>query len=476
MRRAMRRLAFAVLLAAAVLTSRQQVFAQPCEINANGGSVGICGDVKDSTIAIGVPLDKLEELVRERTKSLEELTAAQMETISVLREKLDLNERQVRAALDILGEKDVPPERLAAKLVEIAERYKALTASASMQAADDPNTTALKAEAQRAVDDGQLDKADALLAQVETEQRRALDRFAFGAAETSARRGEIALTRLRYGEAARHFADAAAVLPLNGDHEHERIGYLEREASALYHQGAEFGDNDALVSAIAREKRLLELNPRERAPLDWARTLTGLGTALGILGERESGAGNLEEAVAAYREALKERTRERVPLDWARTQMNLGNALARLGERESGTGKLEQAVAAYREALKERTRERVPLDWARTQMNLGNALLRLGERESGTGKLEEAVAAYREALKEWTRERVPLDWATAQVNLGNALAVLAKRQKSSASMEEALACMRNAVEVYRQAGESYWLPAAQSRITEMEAELIELKR
>jgi tetratricopeptide (TPR) repeat protein len=109
-------------------------------------------------------------------------------------------------------------------------------------------------------------------------------------------------------------------------------------------------------------------------------------------------------------------------------------------------------------------------------MNLGVALARLGERESGTGKLEEAVAAYREALKEWTRERVPLDWATAQVNLGNALAVLAKRQKSSASMEEALACMRNAVEVYRQAGESYWLPAAQSRITEMEAELIELKR
>ena len=94
----------------------------------------------------------------------------------------------------------------------------------------------------------------------------------------------------------------------------------------------------------------------------------------GVLGERESGTGKLEEAVLAYREALKERTRERVPLDWALTQMNLGTALRVLGERESGTGKLEEAVVAYREALKERTRERVPLQWAMTQMNLGTAL------------------------------------------------------------------------------------------------------
>ena len=166
-----------------------------------------------------------------------------------------------------------------------------------------------------------------------------------------------------------------------------------------------------------------------------------------MLGERESGTAQLEEAVAAFRAALEERTRERVPLDWAATQTNLGAALASsgsgragraargggrglsrgaggidaragsarlggdaetisataletLGERESGTERLEEAVAAYREALKEWTRERVPLDWAATQNNLGTALVRLGERESGTERLEEAVAAFREALEE----------------------------------------------------------------------------
>jgi hypothetical protein len=46
------------------------------------------------------------------------------------------------------------------------------------------------------------------------------------------------------------------------------------------------------------------------------------------------------------------------------TQNNLGSALSILGGRESGTAKLEEAVAAYREALKEQTHERAPLDWA----------------------------------------------------------------------------------------------------------------
>ena len=84
--------------------------------------------------------------------------------------------------------------------------------------------------------------------------------------------------------------------------------------------------------------------------------------------------------MAAYRETLKEYSRERVPLDWAATQNNLGTALSILGERESGTDRLEEAVAAYREALKEYTRERAPRNWAMTQNNLGIALGTLGER------------------------------------------------------------------------------------------------
>ncbi len=151
----------------------------------------------------------MDELVRDAKRPLEELTTQQRENIAYSRKNWTSIERQVRAALGILGENDIPPERLAAKLVEIAERFKDLQATASAQPGDDPKIAALKTDAQKAIEAGELAKADALLAEVETEQRRALDRLAVNAAETSARRGEIALTRLRYAEAAKHFANAA---------------------------------------------------------------------------------------------------------------------------------------------------------------------------------------------------------------------------------------------------------------------------
>jgi len=66
--------------------------------------------------------------------------------------------------------------------------------------------------------------------------------------------------------------------------------------------------------------------------------------------------------------------------------------------------------------------------------------------------------------------------AYSQHNLANALAAIAKRQNNAALLEEALASMRGAVDAFEQAWEGYWLPIAQRRIAEMQAELAELKR
>src|SRR5262249_24978032 len=437
-----RHLSFVAALGMCLFASITAAYAQ---VSADTGSIAIGGSVTGSPVIIGIPQEKVDELVRDAKRPLEELTTQQRENIALFKEKLDLNERQVRAALGILGENDIPPERLAAKLVEIAERFKDLQATASAQPGDDPKIADMKIDARKAIEAGELAKADALLADVETEQRRALDRLAVNAAETSAQRGEIALTRLRYGEAAQPFADAAAVFPPKGAHEDKRIGYLAREANALYRQGWEFGDNDALRSAIERRIGLIGLKPRERVPLEWAEAQNDLGSTLSRLGEREAGKAKLEEAVLAYREALKEWTRERVPLQWAVTENNLGWALMRLGDRESGTAKLEEGVAAFREAFKERTRERVPLAWAETQNGLAFALNTLGERERGTAKLEEAVVAYREVLKEHTRERVPLGWANTQNNLGLTLSRLGERESGTAKLEEGVAAFREAL-------------------------------
>src|SRR5215831_13957950 len=312
-----RHLSFVAALGMGFFASITAAYAQ---VRADTGSIAIGGSVTGSTVVIGIPQEKVDELVRDAKRPLEELTTQQRDNIVLLKEKLDLNERQVRAALGILGENDIAPERLAAKLVEIAERFRDLQTTASAQPGDDPKIAALKTDAKKAIEAGELAKADALLAEIEIEQRRSLDRFAVNAAETSARRGEIALARLRYGEAAIHFANAAAVFPPNSAHEDKRISYLQKEAIALYRQGYELGDNYAFLSAIERCKRLVELTPRERLPLDWGHNQKRLGVVLSGLGERESGTAKLEEAIAAYREALKELSRERVPLDWAATQ------------------------------------------------------------------------------------------------------------------------------------------------------------
>src|SRR5205085_2889843 len=131
-------------------------------------------------------------------------------------------------------------------------------------------------------------------------------------ASISAQRGQLAMLRLRYREAAQDFADAAKHVPEErGD---IRLGYLDQEADALYREGDERGDNAALTEAIERYRIALDLRSRDRVPLDWATTQKNLANALETLGERESGTARLEEAVAAYRAALEERTRERAPL------------------------------------------------------------------------------------------------------------------------------------------------------------------
>ncbi|MBF0415332.1 MAG: tetratricopeptide repeat protein [Magnetococcales bacterium] len=365
-----------------------------------------------------------------------ELTQEQKETIRKQEKELGVSREAIISFLAIIREKDVPPEQWPTRLKEIAERHNALLQQLQALPKGSPKMVALKEKAQKAIAENRYDDADASFDQL----------LALHGEETAsvwASRAGLAMTRLRYKDAAQCFAKAADALPPS--REKQKIAYWEQEAGAWYQQGDDFGDIEALKKAIQVYTKLLEMQPRSRVPLDWARVQNNLGNANTTLGERESGTESLTAAVTAYQEALKEYTRERVPLQWATTQNNLGTALRVLGERESDTASLTAAVTAFQEALKESTRERVPLDWARVQNNLGNALLRLGERENDTEKLTAAVTAFREALKEYTRERVPLDWAGTQNNLGTALSSLGERESGTEKLTAAVTAYREAL-------------------------------
>ena len=63
----------------------------------------IGGNSSRSTTS-AISQEKVEELVRDAKRSRESLTTQQLENVALLGKKLDLNERQVLAALDILAE------------------------------------------------------------------------------------------------------------------------------------------------------------------------------------------------------------------------------------------------------------------------------------------------------------------------------------------------------------------------------------
>jgi tetratricopeptide (TPR) repeat protein len=277
--------------------------------------------------------------------------------------------------LRIIGQQDVPLEKLPQKLAEVAEQYKSAMERLAALDPQDPVTRDLVARADAAFKAGRLDEADQLVSQAEQveitaahqaqqlarQAQAAADQRLLRAAHDRSVRGDIAMTGLHYLDAAQRFQEAADLVPIG--HPDEKGRFLTAEAGALRRQGDERGDNASLTKAITVYHAALYERARDRVPLDWAATQNDLGIALWTLGERENGTARLEEAVAAYRAALEERKRDRVPLDWALTQTNLGTALLRLGERESGTVRLEEAVAAYRAALEEKTRDQVPFQW-----------------------------------------------------------------------------------------------------------------
>ncbi|MGH6812737.1 MAG: hypothetical protein ACREDM_10450 [Methylocella sp.] len=73
-------------------------------------------------------------------------------------------------------------------------------------------------------------------------------RHALNAARATPQRGNDALARLRYADAAKRVAEAAAKVPAG--HEHERLKHLNNKAP--FRQGDEFGDDGSAQTSLMR--------------------------------------------------------------------------------------------------------------------------------------------------------------------------------------------------------------------------------
>ncbi len=300
--------------------------------------------------------------------------------------------------LAILREQPVEDAKLADRFAQIAEQHVQLLQEIRQFRVGDPEVQALRDAAAAALQGA----PDHDLARAKLEEARRLvqaKRMAVARVLADQQREEAALVReqagveaarLRFAEAARLYEQAAGLLPAEN---------RDRRGADLFAAGEQWSERNsaffgtyevpALERAVAAYRAALEELTRERAPLQRAAALSGLGDALVRLSERESGTTQLQEAIGSYRAALEELTRERPQLQWAVTQSSRLQVefMALLSDPKADTARLQEATAAYRAALEEFNRDSAGLQWIDTQSALGVALWTLRKQEAGTGNV-----------------------------------------------------------------------------------------
>lgn len=371
----------------------------------------------------------------------------------------DLPDRAIRDAIARFI--DVKPEANQAELTDAIDRfeadYRALKQQLAAISVSDNRVTALKADAEAALAEGDLDKARAAYREAAEAARDKAAEPVRTAADLKSAEAGAHLLALDWEAADAAWAEAVAMLaPFDPE---AADGLTEDGGKRLQQHGALYGRAGALSAAISR-LRALAASARARGDeAGWARFRNNLGNALAIQGERTGGAEGvrlLNEAVTAYHDALTVYTRTDMPIDWAMTQNNLGAALEPQGrgtDGPEGLRLLAKAVMAYRDALTVYTRREMAADWAMTQHNLGSALHAQAQRTNvieDLQLLDEAVTAFREALTVRTRADMPAQWAITQNNLGIALATRAQRSGGPEGLRllyEAITAFRDALTV-----------------------------
>jgi tetratricopeptide (TPR) repeat protein len=164
------------------------------------------------TITYGVPFEKYEQ-VRDECERL--------------KVKDGIKDAAIASFLKILEQESIPCAEWGTKLPEIAFRHKELLLRFESVTSDDPQMQALKEQAGQAIENGDYDRADALLNQAKerdraavatlkaslAEQQAALEKRQLSEAGSCEDQGKLQRLQYRYEKAAQYFQEAAAALP-----------------------------------------------------------------------------------------------------------------------------------------------------------------------------------------------------------------------------------------------------------------------
>jgi tetratricopeptide (TPR) repeat protein len=258
-------------------------------------------------------LSRLPAVVAAAGSPMKTADAGRDAAMAELQQALGVSRTQLLNFCRIVGEAGTRPWLMGDRLADISRRHGKLLARVKTLSGRLIPAGEAKVHLLEELEAGNLTRAYRLMEEAgRSNQAPATAQPAVASALVHDLLGEIAQARLNYRQAADHFREAAGLLP--SDQTERRLFYLESAAYALFRQGDDYGDSEALAQSADQYRGLALARSRGKEPLSWGTAHHNLGTVLWVQGMREGSMTLLEEAAEAFRAALLTRTRARVPL------------------------------------------------------------------------------------------------------------------------------------------------------------------
>jgi tetratricopeptide (TPR) repeat protein len=318
-------------------------------------------------ITYGVPFEKYEQ-VRDECERL--------------KVEYGIKDAAFVSFFKILEQESIPCAEWGAKLPEIAFRHKELLLRFESVTSDDPQVQALKEQAGQAIDNGDYDRADALLDQIDERHNNAihqlhklqaettarLEKEQLGKAENLASRARLQRLQYRYEKSAQYYQEAAAALPEGRKTERanclgaagEDIWRIARYAEAL----SLFEQSLSLFREIGERKQeatlLNNISQIYDAQGDYGKALDYLEQSLPIcreVGDKEgegralNNIATLAYAKGDYPKALKYLEQSLLLCRAMRYKEGEGGILSNIGMIHKQQGDAPAALDCYKQAL-----------------------------------------------------------------------------------------------------------------------------
>lgn len=407
---------------------------------ASQGGIAIGGDVSNSTVTIGISPKSARQLVESATRDWKTLTDAQRKELGVLHEKLGVTEGALRAFFAVLGEKNVPEDQLPERLGEIARQHAQLQMQLRATPGDPTEVASLKAQARAALDAGKFDEADDLLARIGTLQDAALDAQRKERVQTALQRATLALSRLRYRDAAAQLAVAERY----ADTDSEKAAYRKARTDTLLDLAAEFDDAAAQTEAVGLLREAVA-RTTEAEPRPWMQARMRLVSGLIALGSDKAGKAQQDEAISLLNQVASSPFLARDPEFRAAFDFSYGSALCELGSARDDAKLQRQGAATLADIVKQGSSATTPNYASRAAINLagcgtGNDVSRYdGAQMRGLRK---------EFVTQMEQAKTAAEWASAQLSAASIGLLIGQAEKSPDYLEDSAARLRAAMTIF----------------------------